>query len=511
MSGLYQILKHAVSHHPDVVAVVEGTRRLTYAQVGSRVQALAAYFTSRGIGRGDRVAIIDHNSLPFFESYFAAAAVGAVLCPVNTRLSPAEVHFILRDADPRLLLCGARFCTLLPPSSSEEVLLLGDPYERIVASGGGFTEVELNGRALAQLYYTSGTTGRPKGVMLTHDNVNIHASTAVAELTITAEDRWAHIAPMFHLADAWATFAVTLAGGRHVMLADFEAQGALRLLQDEEVTLSNLVPTMLNLMLKHPARTAYPCPALRLVLSGGAPISPDLVRRIMQQFQGAEYIQTYGLTETAPYLTLGKLTEQEGALSLEEQLCLRAKTGRPFAAVQLKAVAADGEPVPADGRTVGEILARGPTVTPGYWRRPEETRAAFTGRGWLRTGDLATLDARGFYDIVDRKKDMILSGGENVFSIEVENALYAHPAVLEVAVFGLPDETWGERVCAAVVLRPGRQATADELISHARKNLARYKAPRGIYFMEELPKTGTGKITKKELRERFGQPRPGPE
>ena len=504
MSGLYNILKHAVQDHPAAIAVVDGPRRLAYSEIGQRVQSLAAHLAARGMGRGDRLAIIDQNSLAFLESYFAAAALGAVLCPINTRLSPAEVRFILQDAEPRLILCRAELCTLLPPSSSEDVIVIDDLYEQIVACDGGFTEVELNGEALAQLYYTSGTTGRPKGVMLTHDNVGVHASAALQELSITADDRWAHIAPMFHLADAWATFAVTLAGGRHVMLSAFEARAALELLQGEAVTLSNLVPTMLNLMLKHPARATYPCPSLRLLLSGGAPISPDLVRRIMAQFQGAEYVQTYGLTETSPYLTLSKLDQDHRALCAEEQLRLRAKTGRPFAAVDLKAVDANGEPVPADGCTVGEILARGPTVTPGYWRRPEETTAAFTEEGWLRTGDLATVDALGFYDIVDRKKDMILCGGENVFSIQVENTLYAHPAVLEAAVFGLPDETWGEQVCAAVVLRPGRKATADQLIDHARQTLARYKAPRQIFFLDELPKTGSGKITKKVLREVFG-------
>ena len=504
MSGLYDILKRAVQQHPDTLAIVDGDRRLTYAEVGARVAGLAAHLSARGITRGHRVAVIDGNSLAFYESYFAAAALGAVLCPINTRLSPAEVGDILRDAEPSVVLCRPKFGGLISQVSSEELLWIAEPYEEAVARPGRFAAAEVGGQNLAQLYYTSGTTGRPKGVMLTHDNVRLHAEAALSELEITAADRWAHIAPMFHLADAWATFAVTLAGGRHVMQRAFEAAGALALLHRERITLSNLVPTMLNLMLKHPDRAKYPCPALRLLLSGGAPISPDLVARIMAQFQGAEYIQTYGLTETSPYLTLSKLSPSLRALPRHECLRLRARTGRAFCAVTLRVVGDDGAQVPADDRTVGEIQASGPTVTPGYWRRPEETRAAFTD-GWLRTGDLATIDGHGFLNIVDRKKDMILSGGENVFSIEVENALYAHPAVLEAAVFGLPDETWGEQVCAAVVLRPERHATEQELRELCQQSLAKYKVPRAIFFLEELPKTGTGKISKKKLREKFGQ------
>ena len=504
MPGLYQLLQDAVKNHPHRLAVIDGHRRLTYAQVGQRVRALAAYLAGRGLGKGDRVALLDNNSLPFYEGYFAAAAVGVVLCPVNTRLSPAEVRFILEDSDPKLVLCRDEYSELIAGFSSENILWMGGQYEAAVQEYRGFIGEELNDASLAHLYYTSGTTGRPKGVMLTHGNVQAHAEAAVEELSITAEDRWAHIAPMFHLADAWATFAVTLAGGRHVMLPAFEAEAALGLIQAEGVTLSNLVPTMLNLMLKHPDRRRFPCPSLRLLLSGGAPISPDLVRRIMDQFQGAEYVQTYGLTETAPYLTLSKLNPEQRALPPEQQLALRARTGRAFAAVALRVVDEQGAPVPADDAAVGEIQARGPTVTPGYWRRPEETRAAFADGRWLRTGDLATVDSHGFLNIVDRCKDMILSGGENVFSIEVENALYASPAVLEAAVFGLPDETWGERVCAAVVLRPGREAGAEVLRELCRRCLARYKVPREIFFLEELPKTGSGKITKRRLREMFG-------
>ena len=240
------------------------------------------------------------------------------------------------------------------------------------------------------------------------------------------------------------------------------------------------------------------CPSLRLVLSGGAPISPALVRQVLSVLR-CEYAQTYGMTETSPYLTLGILSEHLRQLPEAEVLRLRARTGRPFGPVELEVVDERDRPVPPDDRTVGEIRVRGPTVTPGYWRRPEETRRAIRD-GWLYTGDLAVLDAHGFVNIVDRKKDMILTGGENVYSTEVENALYEHPAVLEAAVFGVPDETWGEAVTAAVVLRPGVRVTAAELVAFCRPRIAGYKVPRSIEFLEELPKTGSGKISKQTLR-----------
>jgi fatty-acyl-CoA synthase len=351
---------------------------------------------------------------------------------------------------------------------------------------------------IAQLYYTSGTTGRPKGVQLTHRNVCVHAASAVRELGLGAADRWGHFAPMFHLADAWACFAITAVGGLHVLAPRFEAESALALVHDAGITITNLIPTMLKRLVECAAAREARCPSLRIVLSGGAPISPALVRQVLDVLR-CEYAQTYGMTETSPYLTLGLLPEHLRRLPQDEVLRLRARTGRPFEGVELEVVDAHDRRVPADDRTVGEIRVRGATVTPGYWRRPEETARALRD-GWLYTGDLAVVDAHGFVDIVDRKKDMILTGGENVYSTEVENALYEHPAVLEAAVFGVPDETWGETVTAAVVLRPGASLAAAELIAFCRERIAGYKTPRTVEFLADLPKTGSGKISKQALR-----------
>ncbi|MEZ5974274.1 MAG: AMP-binding protein [Planctomycetota bacterium] len=356
---------------------------------------------------------------------------------------------------------------------------------------------------LAHLYFTSGTTGRPKGVMLTHKNVAEHARQAIAELGLRPADGWGHFAPMFHLADAWATFAATAAGARHHFLERFEADAALQQLQDEAITLSNLVPTMLQRMLALP-RPAGEWNRLRLVLSGGAPIAPSLVQRIMDFF-GCEYAQTYGLTETSPYLTFSLPRPGERHPEGPAGIARRARTGRAFGRVGLRVVDEAGIDVPQDDRAVGEIWASGPTVTPGYWRDADATAAAFAGE-WFRTGDLATWDATGSVNIVDRKKDMILTGGENVYSIEVEAALLAHPGVLEAAAFGVPDADWGEAVWAAVVWAPGATADLERLQQHLHAQLAGYKCPKRILECPELPKTSSGKIQKRLLRESL---RPG--
>ena len=510
---LWATLERAAHLYPDTPALVEGTRTRTYAQTLERCSRLHAYLAAKGLQPGMRIAVLAWNGIEFFELYYAALRAGLVLVPLNVRLSAGELAEILRDCDARVLFADASFAELaqavrtrldskLPLTwlGSASQAPTGDQYERdAIEPARPLPPVQAaEPDALVHLYYTSGTTGRSKGVMLTGRNVAAHALGAIAELQLSDTDRWAHIAPMFHLADAWATFAITWAGGTHVFLPRFEALPALELFVAQRITITNLVPTMLNLMLRHESAAGRDYSSLRAILSGGAPIAPTLVRAIQETFR-CTYIQTYGMTETSPYLTLSCLKAPLRALTPEEQFHYAARTGRPFATVELRVVGEDGKSVPPDDRTVGEIRVRGETVTPGYWNRPEETRAAFV-EGWLCTGDLATIDSEGYVQIVDRKKDMILSGGENVYSTEVENALYAHPAVLEAAVFGRPDEILGERVCAAVVLRPGLQASAEELIRHCRSQLAGYKTPREIDFLDSLPRTGTGKIAKRYLR-----------
>ncbi len=291
---------------------------------------------------------------------------------------------------------------------------------------------------------------------MSHKNVATHALGTVAELHLTDSDVWIHVAPLFHLADAWATWAITLVGGTHVLVREFDSKIVFETIEREKVTITNLIPTMLNLMVNHPEVGKYSYRSLRVLLSGGAPIAPEVVRKIVETFQ-CDYVQTYGMTETSPYLTLSILKEHLKKLPYEDQLRFKSKTGREFIGVQLKVVNEKGEEIKADEKEVGEIIVKGDIVTKGYWKLPDETAKAIRD-GWLYTGDMAVIDGEGYVTIVDRKKDMILTGGENVYSTEVENVLYTHPAILECAVVGVPDEKWGEAVKAIVVLKPGRKA-----------------------------------------------------
>lgn len=493
--NVWQFLDHASAQWPDQLALRCGARARTWRETHALALALAAQLRSRGVRKGDRVGCLMHNCAEHFLAYFATAAAGAVLVSLNTRLALAEQQQILAHSETSLLLhddAHAQRAAELGLPCIAPSLALEAPTEAFAHDLAAADEP-------AQLYYTSGTTGAPKGVVLTHRNVCVHARTAVAELQITRNDRWAHIAPMFHLADAWATFALTQVGGLHAFLPQFTALAALQLLEQERITLTNLVPTMLNWMVKDDS-AQHRNYTLRLMLSGGAAIAPEVVRAILATFR-CEYVQTYGMTETSPYLTLCILRESMRQWPEAEQLRMRCKTGRPFAGVELEVVGEDNQPVAADERAVGEIRVRGATVTPGYWRNSAATAAAFDADGFLRTGDLATRDLHGFVDIVDRKKDVIKTGGESVYSIEVENVLYAHPAVLECAVFGSADAQWGERVVAAVVLRPQASATERELIEFVRAHIASYKAPKQVQFMAALPRTGSGKIRKQALRD----------
>ncbi|MEW5721862.1 MAG: long-chain-fatty-acid--CoA ligase [Thermodesulfobacteriota bacterium] len=504
---------------PQKEAVAAGPIRLTYAAFRRRSLKLAHAFLENGLVPGDRVGLLDYNSPHFLEAYFAAAYAGLILTPLNFRLSGRELAFILEDSGSKLLLAHPDFA-----AKAAEALEQGrPPIKRIVWTQAGAgsvagipglayeTALDLagdsalprspGGHEVAHLYYTSGTTGKPKGVMLTHDNVMSHALGTVAELHLTDADAWAHVAPLFHLADAWATYAITLVGGKHVIVPRFEPGEVLDLIREEGVSLSNMIPTMLNMLVNHPGAAEAEYPRLRYILSGGAPIAPETVRKIMETFR-CEYVQTYGMTETSPYLTLSLLKDHLRGLPEDRRFWYQARTGREFITVDLRVVREDGTDVAPDDREVGEIWVRGSSVTPGYWNRPEETAAAFQD-GWLKTGDMAVIEPEGYVNIVDRKKDVIITGGENVYSTEVEYVLYEHPDVLEAAVFGVPDPKWGEAVKAAVALKPGRTAAGEELISFCRERLAHYKAPKSIDFVNELPKTGSGKIYKKGLKDPY--------
>ena len=512
------ILNRAETLYGPNPAVRCGETVWTYRELARRCRAHAVRLRDAGVEPGDRVALIHANCHHALEAYFGAALLGAILVPVNTRLHPIQIGSQLSHAEVSVAVVDLRHEELALAVRDEHAGPLELLWTGAAGSGCGEGPIRREGagrteggpgvpepytpEAIAQIYYTSGTTGSPKGVALSHRNICFHAMLAVAELGLCEDDTWAHIAPMYHLADAWATWSITWVGGCHLMIPRFETRAVLRALSEGGTTITNLVPTMLGDLVSAPEVRGASFPTLRALLSGGAPIAPDLVARIMKTF-GCPYIQTYGLTETSPYLTMSSLPGRLEALPEEEAFRFRAMTGKPVPGVRLRVVSSDGTPVPADGESVGEIVVRGESVFQGYWRNRKATDEAIRD-GWFHTGDLAVLDPEGFVQIVDRKKDVIISGGENVYSIEVESALSCHPDVFEASVIGIPDDRWGETVRAVVVPRPGRTLDPDDLIEFCRGRLARYQVPRSIVVVDRLPRTGSGKIAKGLVRERFG-------
>lgn len=511
------ILNKAVSLYDNAEAIVSGKQRYSYGQFADRVYRFLNALEKTGIVKGDRVAILHRNSHEFLETYFAVAGLGAILVPLNIRLSSRELSFIIEDAGVKTLVSegiyypsvqqltgvGNENINVIWTGGENESLMPGSAdYEDMIAnSEGKRANAPVYEEDIAQLYYTSGTTGRPKGVILSHKNICFHALATIAELKLDDNDIWIHAAPLFHLADAWATFAVTWVGGKHVMVPEFNPDEVLSLIETEKVTISNMIPTMLNILVNTPGVNSRNFSSLRAILSGGASIAPDTVREIIKTFK-CVYVQTYGMTETCPYLTMSLIKRTLNELPEEEIFNYRSKTGRPFMGIQLKVIREDGSEVDKDNSEVGEIIVKGDSVTKGYWNRREETEKNIKN-GWLYTGDLAVIDADGYINIVDRKKDMIITGGENVYSIEVENVLYSHDSILEAAVIGVPDPKWGESVKAFVALKKGREVTEEEIIDYCKEYIAGFKTPKSIEFVPELPRTGSGKIYKRELKERY--------
>lgn len=504
----------AVSAYGNKVGIVDGDVRLTYSEFAQRADRLSNALAELGVKRGERVAWLGYNSHELLEAYYGVVQMGAVLLPLNIRLTPQEIAFILNDSESVAVFYNRDFLPIVEAIRSQSPTVKhfipleageGDEsdYERLIqAAGADFTPPDdIKDDDLAELFYTSGTTANPKGVMMTHRNLYLHAMQVIAGLLVDDTVVQLHTIPLFHV-NGWGTpHTLTCTGARHVIMRKFDPTQVLELVQKEKVTHFAMVPTMATALLNHPALGNYDLSSLKFISVGGAASPVDLIREIEQKL-GCRAYSGYGLTETTPVLTQSFIKDHLKDLTDEARWARQAMTGYPIPGIEVSIVDANDNHLPRDGESVGEIVVRADNVMHGYWKQPEDTAHVMRG-GWFHTGDMAVIDEEGYFLIVDRKKDIIISGGENIASIEIEKAIFSHPAVFECAVVAVPDDRWGEVPKALVVLKPDHELTDQELIDYCRTRLPGFKVPKSIEFLDSLPKGGTGKILKKELRERY--------
>src|SRR5579872_1007110 len=515
-----RFLRYADQQFPRKTAVVCGDERFTYAQFAERAYRFAGSLRDRGIQSGDRVAFLSVNCHRLLEAYYGVVGAGAVLLPLNFRLAPVELAYILNDSGATMVFLQREFVPLVESfrqrlATVRDFVLLDDApdakwmarenYDAMLAAAKPYMPdvMQFDENSLAELFYTSGTSAHPKGVMLTHRNIYLHGMSVCVNFSERADSIELHTIPLFH-ANGWgAAHSVTFVGGTHVMMPKFICSEVFRLIQQERVTSLSLVPIMATALVNAPDRANYDLSSLEWISIGGAASSPTLIRQVEEKI-GCECFAGYGLTETAPVLSTARPKpglEFEG----DERFVYQAMTGYAIPGVEVRVVDAEGNDVPRDGKTMGEVIARSDGVMAGYWKQPDATEEVMRG-GWLHTGDVAVMNENGSFLIVDRKKDMILSGAENISSLEVEKVIVANPAVYEVAVIPVPDEKWGEVPKALVVLKPDAKLSEAELIEFCRAHLAHYKCPRSVEFVAALPKTAPGKILKYDLRRRSQAP-----
>jgi fatty-acyl-CoA synthase len=504
------------------IGVVCGATRLTYGQVADRVDRLSSALRARGVTPGDVVACLSFNCHRLLELYYAVPNMGAILLPVNIRLTPVDIAFIIADSAASIVFVDRALAGLLAPIRDRlpgvrRVILMGqaplsgeldgDDYEDLVAHADPhFDRPSIDEDAVAELFYTSGTTALPKGVMLTHRNLVAHGVAVAVVNRPLDTDVQLHSIPLFHV-NGWGTpHTITMVGGTHVMLPKFDPEEVLAVIEREHVTCMLMVPTMAVALLNAPSARSKDLRSLRLVMLGGAATPPSLLASLDAWLPDCEIYGGYGLSETTPVLSVALM--KRGLRGDADHLrVLRCSAGLPVPGVEIEIVDGQGHAVPHDGKSTGEICARGNTVMKGYWNRPDDTRAVIVD-GWFHTGDVGAIDSDGYVHIVDRTKDIIITGGENVASLEIENAIYEHPAVLECAVIAAPDPKWGEVPLAVIVLKPGSAATESDIIDRCKQRLASFKLPKRVAFASALPKGGTGKILKRELRETYASQTP---
>jgi fatty-acyl-CoA synthase len=495
----------------DREAVVDADQRWTYAEFFARCDRWSSVLQGLGIAAGDRVATIALNTHAQLESFYAVPQLGAVLVPLNYRLIAEDFVYLLNHSGARVVCVHPDFQAAVDGIREQlpgvqHFVSFGGPrpgwidYEAAIAAASDDFERPLIGEGdLLTINYTSGTTSRPKGVMITHRNAWMNAVGTLVHIPMTPADRYLWTLPMFH-ANGWTfVWIVTAVGGTHVCLPKVDPAAVFERIASERITLLCAAPTVLIGLANAPAERRLGAPRGVRVLTAGAPPAAQTIERIEGEL-GWEITQLYGLTETSPFITVCEPRPEHAALSLEERARIKACQGvELITSGELRVVDEAGAEVPRDGETVGEIVVRGNAVMKGYFEDPEATGVAFRG-GWFHSGDAAVVHPDGYVEIRDRLKDVIISGGENISSVELEGILLRHPAVQEIAVVGLPDEKWGESPHGFVVLAAGQSATSDDLRDFARQHMAGFKVPKGFHFVDELPKTATGKIQKYVLR-----------
>jgi acyl-CoA synthetase (AMP-forming)/AMP-acid ligase II len=505
-----QGLHRAVQQKPDAVATVCNGRIKTFQELHDRVAQLAGGMRQIGIRQGDRVCILSLNSDRYLEAYLAIAWIGAVVNPANFRWSPAEIIYSLQDSECSAIFIDDTFAPHIPALRDgcpqlRTVIFCGDGetpdnavrHEDLIAEHQPIEDLEVGGDELFGIFYTGGTTGAPKGVMLSHLNVCSSALSLLAEGALPEGAVGLHAAPMFHLADMMLITCLLLRGGEHVMLPAFKPDAVLDLVEARKISDLLLVPAMLQAVVDFPATRERDTSSIKRIMYGASPASEALLDRSMAALPTACLMQVYGMTETSAVMTA--LSDAMHRPEARGRNKLRSG-GRSSYHVQVRIVDGDDQELPRG--EVGEIIARGPNIMQGYLNKPEATAEALKG-GWMHTGDMGYMDADGYVFIVDRLKDMIISGGENIYSVEVENAIAKHPSVAACAVIGIPCDDMGEKVHATVVLKPGATLDQDALYAHCKNLIAGYKCPRSSDVTDALPISGAGKILKTELRKPY--------
>ena len=504
-------LRRALQVKSCGIATIFESRRRTWREMGDRVSRLAAALRSQGLGRGDRIAVLMPNQDRYIECYLAASWAGAAIVPLNKRWSIQETADALTDCGANLLVVDSAFAsagtTLAANAAGSVKLIYADDgavpdgmlaFEALIAASAPMPDAMAAPDDLAAIFYTGGTTGRSKGVMLSHRNITANAFNLLAEGLLGETAVYLHAAPMFHLANASGMYSMFLSGGTSVVIKAFTPEAVFDAIERHKVTETILVPTMVQMIADHPEVRLRDLSSVKQILYGGSPISEAVLERASSVLPGAAFIQAYAQSELSPVATILHPHAHVGAGRARGR---HRSGGRATFGIEIRIVDESDREVPRD--TVGQICARGDVVMMGYWNRPDETAKAIVD-GWMHTGDAGYMAEDGFVYLVDRVKDMIISGGENIYSIEVENVLAHHPAVAQCAVIGVPNETWGEAVHAVVMRKPGAKADPVDIIAFCKERIAHYKCPRSVEIRDEpLPMSGPGKILKRDLRAPF--------